>query len=250
MKVSIITVCLNSEKFIEKTIQSVINQDYKNVEYIIIDGGSKDNTIDIINKYKQSITKVISEKDKGIYSAINKGIKFATGDVISILHSNDCYFDKKILSEVVQNFKKNKNLDCLIGTTLMTGELNSQIIRKYSPLFFKKWMMYLGISPPHPSMFLKTLIYKKFGIYKENYKIAADFDFYLRIIFLNKVKYKLSGDTYVIMKYGGVSTKSFKSNLISTREILKSFKENNIYNNFFLISLRFPIKFLQFIFKK
>lgn len=250
MKVTVITVCLNSEKSIERTIKSVINQDYKNVQYIIIDGGSKDSTVSIINKYKDSIEKIVSEKDDGIYTAINKGIKFADGDIISILHADDIYFNKNILSEVVQNFKNNKFLDCIIGTTLMKKKFNDQILRKYSPVNFKKWMMYLGISPPHPSMFLRGFVYKKYGLYKENYRIASDFDFYLRILFINKIKYKLMDNKYIIMNYGGASTKSFNSNIIASKEILKSFRENNIYNNFLLILMRFPFKIFQYIFKK
>ena len=250
MKISDITVCLNSEKTIEKTIKSVITQNYDEIEYIIIDGNSKDRTIELINKYKHSITKLVSEKDGGIYSAINKGLKLATGDVISILHADDFYADKNVLSEIATQFNNDVNLECFIGTTLMKRKKNNKILRKYSPLFFKNWMLYLGISPPHPSMFLKNLVYKKYGLYKEDYKIAADFEFYLRIFIKNKINYKLTDKTHVIMNYGGVSTNSLNSNLIATKEINNSFKENDIYNNWIIILLRFPIKILQFIFKK
>ena len=181
MKISIITVCLNSEKTIERTIKSVITQKYRDIEYILIDGNSKDKTIDIINKYKSSISKIISEKDNGIYSAINKGLKLATGEVISILHADDYYINDKVLNDIAEKFKIDQNLQCYIGTTLMKRKENSEILRKYSPINFKKWMMYLGISPPHPSMFLKRSVYKKYGFYKEDYKIASDFEFYLRI---------------------------------------------------------------------
>jgi glycosyltransferase involved in cell wall biosynthesis len=250
MKISVITVCFNSEKTIEKTILSIINQNFKNIEYIVVDGGSTDNTIKIINKYSKFVSKLISEKDRGIYEAINKGIKSASGDVISILHSDDFYFDNSILNKVVDFFSKNLNLKCLIGTTIMKSKFNDNIVRKYSPINFKIWKMYLGISPPHPSMFLKKDIYKKFGLYNENYKIAGDFEFYLRILFKNKVLFHKTDETFTVMQYGGVSTNSIKSNLISSKEILKSFKENNIYNNWLIILLRFPIKILQFIFKK
>ncbi len=203
MKISVITVCLNSEKTIENTIRSVISQNYNQIEYIIIDGGSKDKTIELINKYKYSITKLVSEKDRGIYSAINKGLKLATGDIVSILHSDDFYADVNVLSKIAIQFNNNANLECFIGTTLMKRRNNNKILRKYSPLHFKKWMMYLGISPPHPSMFVKNIVYKKYGFYKENYKIAADFEFYLRIFIKHKINYKLTDNTYVIMNYGG-----------------------------------------------
>ena len=115
MKVSIITVSLNSEKTIEKTINSVISQDHKNIEYIIIDGGSKDNTLEIVNKYKSSITKIISEKDKGIYDGINKGIQIATGDIISLIHSNDIFVDTNVISKIVNIFKSNTDFDIILA---------------------------------------------------------------------------------------------------------------------------------------
>ena len=117
MKISVITVCLNSEKTIEKTINSVIRQKYKNIEYIVIDGNSEDNTKQIISKYKKFINKYVSEKDSGIYNAINKGIRLATGELISILHSDDCYFNENTLQNIVEQFDHNKNIECLIGTT-------------------------------------------------------------------------------------------------------------------------------------
>ena len=193
---------------------------------------------------------LFQRKDNGIYSAINKGIKLATGDIISVLHSDDFYFNEKVLSDVVNSFIINENLECLIGTTIMKKKLSENILRKYSPINFKKWMFYIGISPPHPSMFLKSLIYKKYGFYNENYQIAADFEFYLRLFLVNKINYKFTDSTYVVMNYGGKSTFSFKSNLVSSKEILSSLKDNKIYNNWFLILLRFPVKLLQFVFKK
>ncbi len=250
MKISVITVCLNSEKTIEKTINSVISQKYKNIEYIVIDGNSTDNTKHVISKYKKFINKFISEKDTGIYNAINKGIKYASGELISILHSDDCYFNEDILGDVVRKFSNNENIKCLIGTTIVTRRIDSKIIRKYSPASFKTWMLYLGISPPHPSMFLKKDVYEKFGKYKENYQIAGDFEFYLRTLRKKKIKYKVIDDIYVVMQDGGISTRSIKSNFISSKEILTSFRENGIYNNWFIILFRFPYKIMQFIFKR
>ena len=249
MKISIITVCLNSEKTIEKTISSVIKQRYKNIEYIVVDGSSTDNTKHILSKYRKFINIFISEKDSGIYSAINKGLNHATGDLISILHSDDCYFNEDTLENVVKIFGNNKSIECLFGTTIIKRR-DGKIIRKYSPVGFKPLMLYLGISPPHPSMFLKKEVYKKYGNYKEHYKIAGDFEFYLRILRKKKINYKIIDDIYVVMQHGGVSTRSLKSNFISSKEILSSFKENNIYNNWFIILLRFPYKIMQFIIRK
>ncbi len=249
MKISVITVSLNSEKTIEKTINSVLSQNYKNFEYIIVDGKSDDKTLDVINKYKNKIDLVISEKDKGIFDAINKGIQRSSGDIISIIHSDDSFYDDKVLETVNKNFIEKDNLECLIGITLIKRKNSDFIVRKYNSSFFKKWMIYVGFTPPHPSTFIKKKVYDKIGFYKTDYEIAGDFDFFVRMFLKNKIIYKTINQNLVIMSMGGKSTKSIKSNLISNKEILRSFKQNNIYSNFLFILLRFPIKLIQFILK-
>ena len=249
MKVSIITVCLNSQKTIRKTIKSVISQSYKNYEYIIIDGGSTDNTIKIINEYKKYISVFISEKDKGIYDAINKGIKKSTGSVVSILNSDDIFCDDKTTQKIISYFKSDLKLDCLIGNTLITKNNSKKVIRNYKANSFKKWMLYLGFSPPHPSTFVRKKIYKKFGLYNKKYKIAGDFEFFVRIFLKKKILFKIINKNFVLMKSGGRSSSSLKSNFISSNEIVKSFKDNNLYTNWLLVILRFPIKLLQYIAK-
>lgn len=247
MKISVITVCFNSANTIERTIKSVLNQNFKNFEYIIVDGNSTDQTINLVNKYKSQISKIISENDEGIYDAINKGINFADGEIISILHADDKFSNNDVLNNIFKLFEEDNTLDCIIGNTIMLR--NNKILRKYSSKYFKSWMMYFGISPPHPSTFIKKKIYNKIGLYKSDYSIAGDFEFFLRMFYINNIKYKSVDLKCVEMEYGGKSTKSFKSNLISTKEIVKSFKKNNLYNNYFFILLRLPIKLIQFILK-
>ena len=247
MKISIITVCLNSQKTIEKTIRSVMSQKYKNYEYIIIDGGSSDNTIKIIKKYKKYIRVIISEEDKGIYDAINKGIKQSTGSVVSILHSDDIFYESQTTQKVMSYFNSNLKLDCLIGNTIITKKNSKKIIRKYRANSFKKWMLYLGFSPPHTSAFLNNKIYKKYGLYNKKYSIAGDFEFFVRIFLKKKISFKIVNENFVLMKSGGRSSESLKSNFISSREIIKSFKDNNLYTNWLLIIFRFPLKLMQYI---
>ena len=250
MKVSIITVSLNSEKTIEKTINSVISQDYKNIEYIIIDGGSKDNTLKIVNKYQNYITKIISEKDKGIYDGINKGIKIATGDIISLIHSNDIFVDTNVISKINNIFKSNTDSDIILANLAFKKNLDEErITRYYSAKNFKPWMLRIGFSPPHSSAFFKSKVYKKIGLYETSFKIAGDFDYFVRCFLKYKLNFNYLDECLVYMSTGGTSGKNILSYLISSKEINLSLKSNKIYSNIFFTLLRFPIKLIQFIFR-
>ena len=250
MKVSIITVSLNSEKTIEKTINSVISQDHKNIEYIVIDGGSKDNTLKIVNKYKSSITKIISEKDKGIYDGINKGIQIATGDIISLIHSNDIFVDTNVISKIDNIFKNNTDFDIILANLAFKKNLDEErITRYYSAKNFKPWMLRIGFSPPHSSAFFKSEVFKQVGLYQANFKIAGDFEYFVRCFLKHKLKFNYFDECLVYMSTGGTSGKNMLSYLISSKEINQSLKSNKIYSNIFFTLLRFPIKLIQFIFR-
>ena len=250
MKISVITVSFNSALTIEETIKSVISQKNRNdIEYIIIDGGSSDHTMEIINKNKFYIDIFLSEEDEGIFDAINKGIEHSTGDIISILHSDDVYFNNQTIDSVVKYFEEDHKLDCLIGNTLILKKNSSKILRKYSSKFFRKWMLRFGYSPPHPSAFIKKNIYDKFGHYNTNHKIAGDFEFYLKIFLQDSVNFKAIDQNLVIMKSGGASSSSLKSNLISTIEIVNSLKKYKLSSNILFVTLRFPLKLFQYFIK-
>ncbi len=246
MRVSIITVCYNSAATIEDTITSVLSQDYKNIEYIVIDGGSSDATLDIINKYREQISIVISEPDKGIYDAMNKGIKNATGDIVGILNSDDFYETQDVITEVVDNFD--------VGTDMVFGDLIfvkpeniKKITRFYSLPHFKAWKLRFGWMPPHPATFIKKSVYDKYGLYKINYKISADYEVFVRFLLVNKVNFKHINKILVRMRDGGVSTSGLKSSLTLNKEIVKACKENGVYTNILILMSKLPFKLLELL---
>lgn len=198
MKISIITVCYNSEKTIEDTIKSVLSQDYADFEYLIIDGKSKDNTLSIINKYQDPRIKVISEKDNGLYDAMNKGIKLATGDIIGIINSDDILSNNKVFSTVINSF--DNNTDIVYANVLYMNDDFTKTVRNYIS----------GIKtadywcPAHPSMYVRKTIYDKLGTYNTKYSICSDYDFMVRCN-VNNVRYKYVDEYFVKMRYGGTS---------------------------------------------
>jgi glycosyltransferase involved in cell wall biosynthesis len=250
MKISVITVCFNSEKTIENTIKSVINQSYKNIEYVIIDGGSTDNTKKLINKYKNNISIIKSETDKGIYDALNKGIALSSGEIISILHSNDMFYNEETLTKVNKYFHNHPDLKVLLsGIAFKKNFGDERITRYYSSNFFKPWMLKFGFSPPHTSSFITKETYEKVGFYDTSFKIAGDFEFFVKCFLKERISYIISNQCSVIMSSGGLSGKNFNSYLISSLEINKALKKNNYYSNILLTFLRFPFKLIQFLIK-
>jgi len=247
MKFSIITVCLNSEKTILYTLNSILNQTYKNIEHIIIDGGSTDKTVEIIKNYPFKNKIFFSTNSKGIYNAINEGVKKATGEYISVLHSDDIYQNNSILEQVSKIIKKKKEYKIFLGNVVYFRNEIFKISRYYSAFDFKIEDLKYGIIPPHTGSFISKNIYREFGYYKTNYFIASDFDFFLRILLIHKVKFFKINKIIVRMKAGGISGKNFFSYLISSKEILRSFNENNIVSNIFNIFSRLLLKSLQFV---
>ena len=246
MKVSIITVCLNSEKTIRDTIASVLSQDFPNIEYIIIDGGSKDKTLSIVHEYEDRIGKIINEPDEGLYDAMNKGINIASGEVIGILNSDDFFENDNIINVVVNAFKKNPTVDLVFGDLVYVRPDNlNQIVRYYSSLNFRSWKPRFGWIPPHPSTFIKRSVYEKFGVYNVSFKIAADYEFFVRVLQVHKLSFYQIPKVLVRMRVGGVSTSGFKSSYRLTQEIVKACKLNGIYTNLFFVLTKIPFKLVE-----
>ncbi len=235
MKVSIITVCFNSERTISTAIESVIMQKYPDIEHIIIDGASTDKTFEIIQSYGNKISKLISEPDNGIYDAMNKGIKIATGEIIGTLNSDDLYIDNQVISDVVKAF--GSNIDLLYGDLFYVKKNNTDsIIRKWKSTNFKKNSFKNGWHPPHPTFFVKKNIYNKYGAFNLDYKLAADFELMLRFMEKHQLKNFYLNKTMVKMRLGGATNKNLKNILYQNIECYKAFKKNQLP-----VSILYPI---------
>ena len=248
MKVSIITPTLNSENTILDTLDSVSFQSHHNIEHIIVDGGSKDQTLKLVKNYKSKKIKIF-EKKTTIYEAINFGIKNSKGDVIGILGSDDIYQNDKVIKIIVNMFKSNLKVKMIIGSLMYFREENyKKNIRYFQNNSFSKNLFKFGVMPPHPSTFVKKCVYSQVGLYNKNFLIASDFQFFLRAIIKKKIIFKLCNKILVRMRVGGISTRNLFSSLIITKEILQILKLEKIYSNYFYLVLRFFIKLKQFVY--
>jgi glycosyltransferase involved in cell wall biosynthesis len=247
MKVSIITVCYNSEKTIEDTLKSIQSQTYSDIEYIVVDGLSKDGTNSIIKKYNDIVSTHVSEKDKGLYDAMNKGIALATGGIIGILNSDDILASKNTIQNIVNSIDK---YDGVYGDVGFYAEHSfSDKKRHYSSKGFTKEKFSRGMMPAHPSFYVRKGCYEKAGLYRTDFKIASDFDIVLRIFSLANTSFTYLEEEIVKMRLGGVSTSGFMSNYILNKEILRSCKSNGVKASWFSIISKYPSKVMGYIFK-
>ena len=248
MKISIITICFNSEETIRDTIESVLSQDYPEIEYVIIDGLSKDNTMNIVSEYNNKISKIISEPDQGIYDAMNKGIQLSTGDVIGMLNSDDFFEYPSVISDVVNRFKSEPKASLVFSDVVFVEPSNTQnIMRFYSSEKFRRWKLRFGWMPPHPATFIKRSAYEQVGDYSIDYKISADYELFVRMLMVHRLAYSRIDKVLVRMRAGGISTAGIKSSLLLNTEIVKACKKNGVYTNLFFVLLKISFKFFELL---
>jgi glycosyltransferase involved in cell wall biosynthesis len=245
LKISIITVCYNGGKTIEKTIQSVLSQTYENIEYIIIDGQSKDNTLEIINRYRNKISKLVSEKDQGMYDALNKGITLATGDIVGILNADDVFASNNIVTEIGNSFK-NSDADAIIADVAFINK-EGNIIRSYSAKHWNPNKFVWGFMPPHPSFYCKRALFSRLGFYSSDFQIAADYELLIRFIYKSKIKYIYLPILMVLMNVGGISTNGIKSNIVINKEIKYACELNGLKTNYLKLYSKYFIKIFEFL---
>jgi len=253
MIISIITVAYNGSSFIQNTIESVLTQTYPNIEYIIVDGFSKDNTVDIIKEYEPKFNgrmKWVSEKDRGMYDAMNKGIRMATGDVVGIINSDDFYHRNDVVAEIAKVFEDDNVQATFADVRFVNPDNLNKTVRYYSSKNFSPNRFRFGFMPAHPSFFTYKKNFETFGYYQTDYKIAADYELLIRFLYTNKLKYKYLPLDVMKMRTGGMSTASWRSNVILNKEIVRACKENGIYTNMFILSLKYFVKVFELIFTK
>lgn len=248
VKVSIITVVFNNVKTIKDTIDSVASQDYNNVEYIVIDGVSIDGTINVIEECRDEISVFLSEPDSGIYDALNKGIQLATGDVISILHSDDVFYDKFVISDMMSRMLV-KNSEIAFSDMVIVDTSMTKVLRYYMASYFSPWMFRMGWMPPHPSCFIKKSLFNEFGLYSLNYKVAGDFDFLVRIFYGRKIDWTYLDRITIKMRDGGMSNDGFTSKMIIAREINQSLQANNVWSLPIFQLGRYFVRLLELVIK-
>lgn len=250
MKISIITDVLNARDTIEQAILSVISQTYPDIEYIVVDGASRDGTLEIINKYKHKISQLISEPDRGHFEAMNKGIKIASGDIIGFLHADDFFINDKVIENIANTFKKN-NIDCLWSDLLYVNKNNTdKIIRYWKSSSYRKGLFKKGWMPPHPTFFVKKWVYEKYGYFNNDLGVAGDYELMLRFLHKHKINGYYIPQVLVKMRLGGLSNRSLKHIVKKTRQDLQAWKLNDLKGALAAVFLKNISKILQFFLRQ
>lgn len=236
MKVSIITVCYNAAATLKQTIESVLAQDYSNIEYWVIDGGSKDGTKELLSSYGSRIN-FISESDKGIYDAFNKGLSRINGDVVGVIGADDFYPSNDVISQVVQSFKQNQ-VDAVYGDLQFIDPVSLKVVRQWKAGAYKKSSWLWGWMPPHPSFFVKRSVYVQIGYYQTHYTCAGDYEWMLRALYKHGISIVYLPKLLMTMRTGGTSTASWRHRWVANQEDRKAWRENGLKPYFFTVTLK------------
>lgn len=247
--VTIITVTYNSEETLRDTMLSVLNQSYPFIEYWIIDGGSTDGTMDVVRQMQERFGQrlhYISEKDNGLYHAMNKGICKSHGDIIGILNSDDFFTSNDVLEAVVNEIMQNQADGVYGDVHFVSPDALDQTLRYYSSRYFRPSLLRFGMAPPHPSLYVRKEVYARLGGYGEDYKICADFDMMVRLFCKYKIDLRYLPRDFVTMRNGGVSTRNWQNRFYALEEEVRACKNYGIYTNRLLLCIKFIFKFFQY----
>lgn len=241
MKISVITATWNSGKTVEDTIKSVKRQTYADVEHLIQDGGSKDNTLEICGRYEG--LSLVSEKDKGIYDAMNKGVVRATGDIIGILNSDDFYTSDDVLARVAQEFEADPSLEAIYGDIHFVDDKDlTKCTRYYSSSYFRPCLLRFGFMPAHPSFYVRKEVYQKYGLYDLQFRTSSDFEWMVRLFAKYQIKAKYIHKDFVTMRTGGESTAGMEAKRKVNNDIVASLKKHGIFTCGAFKYVRYGIK--------
>ena len=249
MKATIITVCYNAEATIADTLASIAMQSLDDVESIVIDGASTDNTLKVVQRHAGRLAHVCSEPDHGVYDAMNKGLALASGEVIGFLNADDVYAHRDVLSRVVTSME-HEGLDALFGDVeFFKSEDPTRTVRRYRSARFSPDQIAFGWMPAHPALFLRRRVYESFGVFRTDYRIAGDFEYCARIFRENTLVYRCLPEVLVRMRTGGISTGGWRNTVLLNREVLRACRENRIETNMLKIFSKYPAKVLEFFAK-
>src|SRR3990170_5237368 len=251
MKISVITACRNSERCIRFAMKSVLQQTYSDVEYLVVDGGSTDATVDIIKSFEPVFDghlRWISEPDKGLYDALNKGLRMSTGEIVGLLHADDFFDAPDILARVADAFGDGGTVDAVFGDVRFVRDQDlSQTVRYYSSRRFAPWMLRFGFMPAHPSFYARRDVFERIGHYRTDYRISADYELLIRFFWVHRLRYRYLGFVTTKMRMGGLSTRSPLRTYILNKEIAGTCRENGIYTNLPMLTFKYLLKVSELV---
>ncbi len=257
VKVSIITATYNSATTVRDTLESVLAQSHYDIEHIIVDGASSDDTMAIVREYEPRYhgrLRYVSEPDKGIYDAMNKGMAMATGDVVGILNSDDFFTDSDVVRLLISNFEADKEgnpVDAVYANLHYVDPTDTtKVVRYYSSRGFRPWHMLMGFQPAHPTFYCRKEVYDRFLPYDTDFKIAADFEMLLRMIYIGRISTRYVNHDCVAMRFGSTSTSGFKAHVQIMRDHILAYRKNHVRSNRFIDAIRYIIKGLDLILQR